>query len=186
MFLDLPTVTITGTASAPLAPTATFDPVINYPAFFSCLMIFSIYACLQVRIFGVENAAKRRRVALQSLRRVKALQLSSSEGTTEEEINNALQEFEQAMEDEEQMRTIIPGVRIIAPSSSKDTIAAAKQFLGKSLESQQDDETSRPQLTPTANSSSGIVILGVISICLIALLIMLSFDPLIASDAYLR
>jgi len=71
---------------------------------------------------------------------VKAAQLDISESTrapTEDEISAALAAYKFALEDELSLRTIIPGVRIVAPNDPKrqeKDIAAAKQFLGLDLE----------------------------------------------------
>jgi hypothetical protein len=171
-------------------PSPTFEPMINYPALSSFLLIFTVYAFLQIRIVGIENAAKRRREALQSLRNIKALQLSSSVGDerpTDEKVQSALKEYEQALIDEDRARTVLPGVRIVAPdnSASKENVAAAKQFLGTSLTSQQDKENA--QSIPPEDRSFGNFVLGSITICLIALLVVLSFDPLSSStDMFLR
>jgi hypothetical protein len=171
-------------------PSPTFDPIINYPALSAFLLIFTIYAFLQVRILGIEKAAKRRRDALQDLRKVKALQLSSSvsnERPSDEKVQSALQEYEQALIDEDRARTVLPGIRIVAPdnSASKENDAAAKQFLGTSLTPQQDKENA--QNIPPTDRSFGNFVLGSISICLIALLVVLSFDPMSSSsDMFLR
>ena len=187
--LDVSSLSTTVISSSDV-PSPTFDPIVNYPALSSFLLIFTVYAFLQIRIVGIEKAAKRRREALQSLRKVKALQLSSSVGDerpTDEIVQSALKEYEQALIDEDRARTVLPGVRIVAPdnSASKENVAAAKQFLGTSLTSQQDKENS--QNIPPSDRSFGNFVLGSITICLIALLVVLSFDPLSSStDMFLR
>lgn len=71
---------------------------------------------------------------------MKSSQLDSV-GTTstpsEEEVNAAVLAYKQALENELQLRTVIPGVRIVAPNDPKRAekdISAAKQFLDMDLE----------------------------------------------------
>jgi hypothetical protein len=177
--LDVSSSSIVTSSSDITVPT--FDPVMNYPALSSFLLIFTIYAFLQIRIFGIEKAAKRRREALQSLRKIKALQLSSlrsDERPSDDEIESAVKEYEEALIDEDRVRTVLPGVRIVAPNgnTSKEDIAAAKQFLGKSLMSPQENDSVKS--VPPSDRSLRNFVLGGISICLIALLFVMSFDPM--------
>jgi hypothetical protein len=80
-----------------------------------------------------------RNIALQQLRTVKALELSDP--TISNGINNtvqtALQEYKKAYDRMEELRTVLPGVRIVSPPSSninrkqqQDHEIAAQQFLG--------------------------------------------------------
>ena len=184
--------------SANVVQSPTFDPVINYPALSAFLLIFVIYTFLQIRITGISNAATRRMETLKSLREIKARQLSMSDvgRPSEEEIADALKRYEQALEDEERLRTVIPGVRIVAPnnpSRNKDDITAAKQFLGKDLSEASDDEPKGSRTvsglgdtssTKNALSDSAKAIIGIVAICQIALLFILSFDPMVASDGF--
>ena len=105
------------------------------------------------------DAAKRRQEALTVLRQVKAEQLDSSSfgsNTTQERSNNdsndqskvsedsetndimnekvrnAIKAYENALKEELNLRTILPGIRIAAPNDAtrrEEDIAAAKQFL---------------------------------------------------------
>jgi hypothetical protein len=76
---------------------------------------------------------------LSTLRQVKSAQLDSTESSpkiSQEEVSKAVEAYKFALEEELTLRTIIPGVRIVAPNDPKREeadIAAAKQFLGIDL-----------------------------------------------------
>jgi len=117
----------------------TFEPQVNTPALFSFLVIAIVFSLLQLRINQVREAATRRDDALKSLREIKAAQLGSPDDPnrpSDEYVRAAVTEYEKALNDELSLRTIIPGVRIVAPNDPKTKekdIAAAKQFLGYDL-----------------------------------------------------
>lgn len=85
------------------------------------------------------DASERRTEALSTLRQVKSAQLDSTESSpkiSQEEVAKAVEAYKFALEEELTLRTIIPGVRIVAPNDPKREeadIAAAKQFLGIDL-----------------------------------------------------
>lgn len=130
----------------------TFEPQVNTPALSAFLVIAVVFSLLQLRINSVRDAGVRRQEALATLRTVKAAQLdvnelesasssssSSSRSTkpTNEEVQMAVKAYQNALEDELNLRTIIPGVRIVAPNDPKrreEDIAAAKQFLDWDLQ----------------------------------------------------
>lgn len=88
--------------------------------------------------FLFRDASERRIEALNNLRQIKSAQLDSFDSSskrrpTEEQVNDAIAEYKSALEEELALRTILPGVRIVAPNDPKrneSDIAAAKQFLG--------------------------------------------------------
>jgi len=93
----------------------------------------------------VRDAGERRQESLATLRQVKAAQLDAS-GTvgkpSEGEVQAAVGAYESALQEELTLRTIIPGVRIVAPNDPKrreEDIAAAKQFLDWDLEDSEED-----------------------------------------------
>jgi hypothetical protein len=118
----------------------------------------SIFVLLQWRIRAIDNAAVQRNVALRQLRNLKALELSdptlstrwsatsgssstnnSSDAstTTISTVQTALEEYRVAYNRMEELRTILPGIRIVSPPSSNinrqqelDHEIAAQQFLG--------------------------------------------------------
>jgi hypothetical protein len=118
----------------------TFEPVLNVPAFTVFLFIMSIFVFLQWRIRAIDNAALERNMALLRLRNLKALELSDptlSIGTNKNSVQAALEEYKHAYDRMEELRTILPGVRIVSPPSSninskqqRDHEIAAQQFLG--------------------------------------------------------
>eukprot|EP00550_Attheya_septentrionalis_P007631 CAMPEP_0198288582 /NCGR_PEP_ID=MMETSP1449-20131203/7033_1 /TAXON_ID=420275 /ORGANISM="Attheya septentrionalis, Strain CCMP2084" /LENGTH=259 /DNA_ID=CAMNT_0043986747 /DNA_START=61 /DNA_END=836 /DNA_ORIENTATION=+ len=175
---------------ASLEASKSFEPVVNVPALSSFLIIGVIFALLQIRISLIRGAVTRRQDALKALREIKSRQLSSADlgeaKPSEEAVALALLEYETALENEEGLRTVIPGVRVVAPNRpSEDDADAAKRFLGVDL---RDD--SREQLTETDQDKKEGMSVGAISVLVlvamsqIALLYMLSFDPMKASTLF--
>jgi len=155
-------------ASSTEIPQTTFEPQVNTPALSSFLFISIIFSLLQIRINRVRDAAIRREEALKQLRQIKSLQLSTipstiSSGVTTlsssssiqssspstDQVKVALEAYEEALKEEMDLRTILPGVRIVAPNDPErreEDIAAAKQFLGWDLTQDEDveeEDTSR-------------------------------------------
>lgn len=134
----------------------TFEPVLNVPAFTVFLFIMSIFVLLQWRIRAIDNAALQRNIALQQLRTIKALELSDptlSNGTNNT-VQSALQEYQRAYDRMEELRTVLPGVRIVSPPSSninskqqQDHEVAAQQFLGIIPLKEDDDDDANNRKT---------------------------------------
>mmetsp|Transcript_27260 Transcript_27260/g.41017 ORF Transcript_27260/g.41017 Transcript_27260/m.41017 type:complete len:326 (-) Transcript_27260:18-995(-) len=136
-------------SSAELEPSVTFEPQVNTPALFSFAIIAVVFSLLQIRINSVRDASTRREEALSFLRQVKSEQLdlsfqSRSTGSNEQamakeqadnnndKVKDAIKAYEIALKEELDLRTIVPGVRIVAPNDAsrrEQDIAAAKQFL---------------------------------------------------------
>jgi hypothetical protein len=183
----------------------TFEPVMNYPALASFLLIATVFGLLQLRTNGISTAAARRVAALKALREVKSQQLSlssisqsssqsrpgagdlSAYEANELVVRQAMKEYEAALDEEERLRTIIPGVRIIAPNnpnSSKSDIAAAKQFLNRDL-GEGDSSTNNGQAEGQEGkglSNALTVVIVLVGISQLALLYLLAYDPLSASE----
>ena len=149
------------------------------PALGSFLIILLVFSLLQWRISAVEKAAGRRKEALEQLRVVKSKELSSvgDARPDAEMVSNALREYENALNEEKSLRTVVPGVRIVAPNgpaeNSYEDIAAAKQFLGVDLEPGREKEEER-----TGLSTGAVAVLAVVALSQLGLLYMLSFDPM--------
>lgn len=161
-------------------PAPVFEPVVNAPALGSFLAIVIVFSLLQMRIRAVDEAVERRKAALVQLRVVKSKELSSvgDERPDATAVAGALREYEDALRGEENMRTLLPGVQIVAPNqpaaSSAEDVIAAKQFLGIDLEpAQNHDKEERKGL-----SAGSIAVLAVVALSQLALLYMLSFDPM--------
>lgn len=187
-------------SSAPVTPIQEFEPIVNVPALSSFLIISVVFGLLQLRINSVSQAAKRRSSALETLRKVESLQLSTSDvdrRPTEVDVARAKAAYENALRDELNLRTIIPGVRIVAPNDPKrdeEERAAAKLFLGwndKDLgideydndQSVQTKSTNSQQKETEGLSSSANLLLVLVGTTLIALLWALSLDPMTANQA---
>ena len=225
---------LSSTSSSDIEEIKSFEPVVNVPALSSFLLIVVIFSFLQIRINGIEKAVERRNVALQRLREVKSNQLAgvTSLSTNDINISNgastnnmiedekvkmknenlvelAKEEYANALKNEEDLRTIIPGVRIAAPNrpdASDENIAAAKQFLNIDLRYDDDkdiknmnENSSKSMLSIFSNqkkdvsnepsvtrgfSSGAIAVMLLVATSQIALLYMLSFDPMKANDVF--
>ena len=179
-----------------ITPIREFEPVVNVPAASAFLLIAVVFALLQLRINAVSTAARRRSNALDTLRRVESLQLSGDdtmERPDEMSVAAAKEEYENALRVELDLRTVIPGVRIVAPNDPKrdeEQRAAAKRFLGWDGNEFGDDIEVKDngeleQGGSEQNKLSGgaqVVLFGVASI-LILLLWTLSFDPMSPSGS---
>ncbi|KAL7513246.1 hypothetical protein ACHAXN_010294 [Cyclotella atomus] len=173
-----------------------FEPMINLPAASAFLLISIIFTLLQLRINAVSKAAKRRSDALDALRVVESLQLSGSDDNgrsrpDEERVASAKKKYEDALREEMDLRSILPGVRIVAPNDPKrdeEQRAAAKRFLGwdaTDFDDNDDQDRELIQSTDDSTALSGgaqVVLFGVAAV-LIALLYTLSFDPMSPSGS---
>jgi len=110
----------------------TFEPVLNVPALGSTLFIMVMALLLRLRVNAIGNAAEKRMLALDTLREMKRQQLSNTTLPLEQ-VQLAVQNYKTALQDEEKLRTLLPGVRLRAPNnpnqSEKDQ-QAIRQFLG--------------------------------------------------------
>jgi hypothetical protein len=113
-------------AIATTTPQQEFEPIINLPALSAFLLISIVFTLLQIRINAVSRAAQRRSRALDALRIVESLQLSgggsdnnASGVDMETRVIEAKKEYENALREELDLRTILPYVRIVAPNDPK-------------------------------------------------------------------
>jgi hypothetical protein len=157
-----------------------FEPIVNAPALGSFIVIVVVFSLLQMRIRAVEEAVERRKAALVQLRAVKSKELSSvgDERPDANAVAAALREYEDALRGEENMRTLLPGVQIVAPNrpaaTSAEDVIAAKQFLGIDL----DPARNEGKEERMGWSAGSIAVLAVVALSQLALLYMLSFDPM--------
>lgn len=182
-------------------------------AIFSFLVVSTLFSLLQIRINAIGKAARKREEALNTLRQVKMAQLDlSALKPTEQDVKAATEAYEYALDQELSLRTIIPGVRIVAPNDPKqkeEEISAARQFLGRELDTneysvkentnQSSSYDSKKSLLlksrrrfdekndiikdPSMSVGSKVVLLGV-SLVLIGLLFILSFDPVTGENFF--
>lgn len=186
-------------SSAPVTQVQEFEPIVNVPALSSFLIISVVFGLLQLRINSVSQATKRRSEALETLRKVESLQLSTSDvdRPTEDDVSRAKAAYENALTDELNLRTIIPGVRIVAPNDPKrdeEERAAAKRFLGWTdkdlgIDEYDNEQSDRAKSIESEQregdglSASANFILALVGSTLIALLWTLSLDPMTANSA---
>ncbi len=120
----------------------TFEPVVNTPALLAFSLISVVFSLLFLRITSISNASERRIETLEKLRLLKSQQLDTGLNVSDEEIRIATESYRSALENELALRTIIPGIRIVAPNDPKkieEEISAAKQFLDIDLTSEEID-----------------------------------------------
>ena len=136
-----------------LTPIPEFEPILNVEAASSFIIIAVLFTLLQIRVIAISNAAQRRSNALVALRQAESLLLSggliasfSDDNKTNTQIEKdipsdryssmvaaAKKEYEDALRAELSLRSIAPGVRIVAPDDprrNEEDRAAAKRFLG--------------------------------------------------------
>lgn len=200
----------TATSLDGITPIQQFEPVLNIQAATSFIIIAIVFTLLQLRINAVSSAAKRRSTALEDLRKLESLQLSTPDGI-EDQVNNAKLEYEDALRNELDLRTIIPGVRIVAPNDPKRDVeerANARRFLGWTDDEFgiTDDDDDNNVITPSLQllekndnensiqqqdeinggiSNTSKLVLGGVASTLILLLIGLTFlDPMLADQVF--
>lgn len=178
---------------------AVFEPVVNVPALAAFALVVVVFGTLQLRITAVAAAAERRVSALETLRRVKAAELGGGDGAPDAEVvAAAVDAFASALREEEDLRTVAPGVRVAAPNAAErddEIVDAARRFLGVDLRAadadENDDENETRDGSPSlsANPSRGwstgaLAVIAAVVASQIVLLYVLSFDPLASKDAF--
>jgi len=178
-----------GLIPAPVLAVSEFEPVLNVPALFAFVVIAVVFGLLQWRIAAIGRATDRRNDAVRALRDVKSRQLngeyydrndidSEDDDETNDLVKRALDEYREAYEEVERLRTIAPGVRVIAPPSAQESltenVAAAQQFLGITPEGE--NEKQQRQGRNGILSGAAAVLLGVIALSQLALLVLFLLD----------
>ncbi|EJK73803.1 hypothetical protein THAOC_04551 [Thalassiosira oceanica] len=110
-----------------------FEPQADAGATIVFFLIAIVFTLLQLRISAIAEAATHRSAALERLRLVESRQLSNPGEVTAEQALSAKNEYEQALTRELDLRTVVPGVRVVAPrdpQKEEEQRAAAKRFLG--------------------------------------------------------
>ncbi|KAL7472895.1 hypothetical protein ACHAXS_014341 [Conticribra weissflogii] len=163
-----------------------------------------VFTLLQIRINAVSSAARRRSQSLENLRKIESLQLSASDvgidardRPTSDKVEEAKREYEEALRRELDLRTIVPGVRIVAPNDPKrdeEERAAARRFLGWGDEEFGDGDSGyngsggkssrRSDLSEEGMGNGSKSLLIGVAAMLIVLLWTLSFDPMQADKVF--
>jgi hypothetical protein len=171
--------TITSSALTSTYDPVVFEPVLNVPALGTFLFVMVIFGLLSIRTNQVEQAVQERNLALKELREAKSKELS---GGKEVNVQQALEQFDKAMEKEESLRTIIPGVRIVPPSNGnnaeEEARVAARQFLDKDVAigaSKQEEGDGRLPM-------AALGVLTLLAASLVVLLVFLSLDPVTSNN----
>eukprot|EP00546_Thalassionema_frauenfeldii_P015707 CAMPEP_0178911040 /NCGR_PEP_ID=MMETSP0786-20121207/9448_1 /TAXON_ID=186022 /ORGANISM="Thalassionema frauenfeldii, Strain CCMP 1798" /LENGTH=213 /DNA_ID=CAMNT_0020583391 /DNA_START=193 /DNA_END=834 /DNA_ORIENTATION=- len=163
-----------------LSVSQSFEPQVDGSALSAFSLILCVFSLLQFRINQVNDAAIIRKGALKNLREIKSKELAN-EGVSSVEVEDAVMVYKKSIENEEKLRVLIPGVRIVAPngpaSASEEEVAAAKQYLGMDLR-EGINETNEENLM----SNGAVAILALVGLSQIVLLSILAFDPMRQSD----
>jgi hypothetical protein len=170
---------ITSSALTSTYEPVVFEPILNVPALGTFLLIMVIFGLLQIRTNQVEQAVQERNLALKELRDAKSKELSGGE---EVNVQQSLENFDKAMEKEERLRTIVPGVRIVPPSNGnkaeEEARLAARQWLNKEV-------AIGARLQEEGDGRLPMAALGVLTLLaasLVALLVFLSLDPMTSNN----
>lgn len=111
-----------------------FEPILNVPALITFVLITTIFSALILRTNQVEDAVQIRKQRQEDVRALKAKEIAEGD-VSRGEIEQILKLYEDAARQEERLRNILPGVRIVPPSSSdrkeEEAQAIAKQYLGQ-------------------------------------------------------
>jgi len=113
--------------------TTAFEPVLNVPALVASLGIVVGAAVLRWRQSSIATAAEQRIQARQRLRELKTQELTRGGGNNAQ-IQQAVWNYEQALQKEGQLRTVVPGIALRAPNNpinSEQDQQAIQQFLKK-------------------------------------------------------
>jgi hypothetical protein len=167
-----------------------FEPILNVPALGTFLFVMVIFGLLQIRTNQVEKAVQERNLALKELREAKSKELSSGGAAQVVNVQQSLERFDKAMEKEERLRTIIPGVRIVPPSNGnkaeEDARVAARQFLNKDVAigsgSSASSSSSKQEEGDGRLSMAAVGVLTLLAASLVALLVFLSLDPMTSNN----
>jgi hypothetical protein len=157
---------------------ADFAPVLNVPALSSFLVVAGIFLFLQIRISLIGRAADKRTEALGELRILKKKEVVGE--TAPGEVKRALEKYRETYDRVEELRTLLPGVRVAPPPSQslsrermEDNVVGARQFLSIDPEPSEgnDDNTEKKLPLPL------VLLLVVVGASQIGLLVLLSVDP---------
>lgn len=118
-------------ADVTTATKTSFEPVVDVPALLSSFVILVGALLLRLRVGSIGKAAERRMGALETLRDIKAKQLSNE--VSPEQVQLAVIAYQDALDEEEKLRTLLPGVRLRAPNNPQKSELdqrAVRQYLG--------------------------------------------------------
>jgi len=164
----------------PVSSFETFEPVLDGSAAFSFALIAVLFTSLITRARKVEDAAMKRKAAVEKLRVARTKELSDGI-----DASIAIRELEDALKEEEELRTVIPGVRIRAPgslqNSDKDQV---KQLLKDNVPDIINIGQSENDELEGGISNGSKLLLGGIIFSQLFLLYILSFDPMEASTLF--
>jgi len=110
------------------------SPAFNVPEITSYILITIAFVALMFRTIQVEDAVQKRQQMQEKVRLLKVKEMCEGKGSPEK-TQQTLQMYQDAVQHEEDLRTILPGVRMTPPSAKgpgeENAQAIAKQYLGK-------------------------------------------------------
>ena len=93
----------------------TFEPVVDVPALWTTVVVLGGALLLRLRQSAIAEAAETRASALEHLRTAKAKELGNE--ASPGEVRRAVRSYRAALDEEERLRTLLPGIRLRAPNN---------------------------------------------------------------------
>mmetsp|Transcript_29115 Transcript_29115/g.45247 ORF Transcript_29115/g.45247 Transcript_29115/m.45247 type:complete len:232 (-) Transcript_29115:3-698(-) len=170
-----------------------FEPTVDVAATSSFLIIALVFSLLLARANAVEKAAMKRRERIEDLRVARTVELTNGI-----DASPAVEAVKEALREEDDLRTIIPGVRIRAPNSMQDKdkdlvrqlLRAPTNEEGNAIDNEDNSSSLSPLLAKEDQeesegmSGAAKVVLGVIAFSQLVLLYILSFDPMATASSW--
>lgn len=167
-----------------------FEPVLNVPALITFLFITTIFSALIIRTNQVEDAVQTRKRMQEEVRSMKLKEMSEGMVSPEQK-QQTLQLYEDAVRQEENLRNILPGVRIVPPSASdrkeEEARAIAKEYLGQDFNIGVPKRYNEKRDDEGGVSSVAIGVLAVVALSQVGLLFFFNFgaDPMSGNDTFM-
>jgi hypothetical protein len=167
-----------------------FEPILNVPALITFVLITTVFSALIVRTQQVEDAVQMRKKRQEEVRALKLKEIGEG-AVSPDRIRQTLQLYEDAVRQEEKLRNILPGVRIVPPSSSdrkeEEAQAIAKQYLGEDFNIGVPKRYNEKREDGESGSLPGVAIgvLAVVALSQVGLLAFFNFgaDPMSGNGA---
>ena len=96
-------------------PVRWFKPVVDVPALWTTVVVLGGALLLRLRQSAIVEAAETRASALEHLRTAKAKELGNEASLGE--VRRAVRTYRAALDEEERLRTLLPGIRLRAPNN---------------------------------------------------------------------
>jgi len=179
-----------------------FSAEIDPSASSAFLLIMVVFGALKLRADSISSVAKDRKALAVELKAARIRRITGEDGIVKDGVvSYAVAElaYRDALDREDRLREVLPGIRVVSPTASLDEMRKESRELLPDLKLRDGEEVDNgdsQQLKPgfsmerkggdDASQDSGtsvgqILILAIVGLSQIALLFMLSFDPMQAS-----